>query len=255
MEYINITKKNNYAIVQLNRRKVNAINHQVVNEIREAFSNLNSDNEVAGVIMTGIPRFFSAGLDVIELYQYDEDKMRAFMTDFGNMHIELVRFPKPFVCTINGYSPAGGTVIAIAADHRIMVEDDKYTIGLNEVAVNIQISHNIISAYSFWIGKGLAHRYLLSGKLLNVKEALACGLIDELVSEEQLLAKAEEKMKSYLMAHPMIFQNTKSKLRHDWISGLEKYDQEDLEQALQTWWKPEVRKRMEYFIKRLTTKA
>ena len=97
MHTLNITKKGGYAIVQIQRGKVNAINHQVVNEIRSAFSELGQDDSVRGVILTGIPHFFSAGLDVIELYGYDQMQMRQFMSDFGRMHIELVRFPKPLV--------------------------------------------------------------------------------------------------------------------------------------------------------------
>jgi 3,2-trans-enoyl-CoA isomerase len=254
MQNLEIIKKDGYAIVQLKRGKVNAINHQMVKDIRETITTLQADESIGGLILTGIPHFFSAGLDVIELYDYDETTMRQFLTDFSEMHVELVRFPKPLICAINGYSPAGGTVIALAADYRIMVNGDKYTIGLNEVAVNIQISENLVEAYAFWIGKALAHRYIMDGKLLMVKEALAAGLIDEAVSETELLPRAEQKMKHFLTAHPLILRNTKYKLRKSWLDNLNKNRMEELEQALQIWWSPEVRKRMKQFIDRLTKK-
>lgn len=252
MTTLNIIKKEGYVIVQMNRPKVNAINHQMVKELRETFKSLQNDQAVGGVILTGIPHFFSAGLDVIELYDYDEKQMREFLIDFALIHVELVRFTKPLICAISGYSPAGGTVLAIAADNRIMVKGEKYTIGLNEVAVNIQISHMLVESYAFWIGKGLAHRYVMNGKLLNGKEALACGLVDELVSPEMLLPRAEEKMKKYLKAHPNILQNSKYKLRKTWLDVLDKNAKEDLEQALSIWWKPEIRKRMKMFVDSLT---
>ena len=254
MQTIQLTRKENYAILQLNRGKVNALNHLMVNEIREAVRDLEADPSVGGVILTGIPHFFSAGLDVIELYQYDAAKMKEFLIDFGSMHIELVRFTKPLICAINGHSPAGGTVIAIAADYRIMAEGEKYTIGLNEVAVNIQISQNLVEAYSFWIGKGKAHRFVMDGKLLNGEEALACGLVDEVVAADQLLPLAEKKMQQYLQAHPEIMKNTKAKLRASWLERLEQFGERDLEQTIQLWWDPEIRARMKAFVDRLTKK-
>jgi len=255
MDTIKLTRKENYAIVQLNRGKVNAINHQLVNELRATFQELLIDEEVGGVILTGIPRFFSAGLDVIELYAYDEQKMRSFMTDFGLLHIEMAKFPKPLICAITGYSPAGGTVFAITADYRIMAAGEKYTIGLNEVAVNIQISNNLVEAYGFWIGKGLAHRYILEGKLLGVQEALSVGLVDEVVEASEVLAKAEEKMRHFLKALPVILHATKAKLRKTWLSKINDDSAEDFKQSLDIWWQPETRKRMKMFVDRLTHKA
>ncbi|MEL6922412.1 MAG: enoyl-CoA hydratase/isomerase family protein [Bacteroidota bacterium] len=252
MPFIHIDKKDQYAIVQINRGKVNAINHQLVRELTEAFLQMENDDSVGGVILTGIPRFFSAGLDVIELYGYDEDQIRNFMGDFGSLHVQMARFPKPLVCAINGHSPAGGTVLALTADYRIMAEGDRYSMGLNEVAVNILISQNLVNAYSYWIGSGKAHRYILEGKLLNTQEALACGLVDEVVPESELLAKAEKKMKHYLSAMPEIFGPTKQMLRKSWLEQISDKGVLDWEESLRIWWLPETRRRMKAFVDQLT---
>ncbi len=251
MQTVHIERKQNYAIVQLNRGKVNAINHQMTKEIRTAFANLESDDTVKGVIVTGIPHFFSAGLDVIELYSYDEQQMKEFFNDFGGMYIQLAKFTKPLVSAITGHSPAGGCVIAITGDYRIMAEGEKYTIGLNEVAVNIQISSNLIRGYAFWLGEGLASQYLLDGKLLNVDEALASGLVNEVCPLEEVLPKAEAKMQQYLRADEEIFKNTKYKLRKPWLEGMETDPKIDLEQAIALWWKPEIRAKMKAFVESL----
>lgn len=254
MNTIKIERKENYAIVQLNRGKVNAINHQMTNELQEAFTGLQSDDSVKGVILTGTPNFFSAGLDVIELYGYDQQQIKSFFTDFGMLHVQMATFTKPLVCAITGYAPAGGCVFAITADHRIMADGEKYTIGLNEVAVNIQISNNIIDAYAFWIGKGRAHEFVLDGKLLNVKEALACGLVNQMVPLEEVIPAAEKKMQQYLMANETIFKNTKQKLRKSWLDGLETDGSKDLGEAIKLWWSPEVRAKMKAFVESLQKK-
>ena len=239
------------AILQLDRGKANTINQTMVNEIRASVKALAVDETVGGLILIGKRHFFSAGLDLIEIYDYDKVQMLEFLISFSQMHIELARFPKPLIAAINGHSPAGGTVIAITADYRIMVEGEKYIIGLNEVAVNIQISQMLVNAYAFWIGKAKAHQYILDGKLLNTTEALACGLVNELVTEENLLARAEEKMNHYLSADPDIFKNSKAKVRKYWLDEIDKYSEADLEQAQLVWWKPAVRAKMKLFVDKL----
>ena len=135
-----------------------------------------------------------------------------------------------------------------------MADGEKYTIGLNEVAVNIQISNNIISAYAFWIGNGKAHEFVLDGKLLNVKEALACGLVNQVVPLEEVIPTAEKKMRQYLLANETIFINTKKKLRKSWLDGLETDGSKDLGEAIKLWWSPEIRARMKAFVEGLQKK-
>ncbi|MEL6917998.1 MAG: enoyl-CoA hydratase/isomerase family protein [Bacteroidota bacterium] len=254
MKTIQLEKKDNYTVVQLNRGKVNAINHEMVKELHSTFYDLQHDDTVKGVILSGIPHFFSAGLDVIELYGYNEEQIEAFFTDFGTLHIQLASFPKPLVCAITGYAPAGGCVLAITADYRVMAQGDKYTIGLNEVAVNIQISNNLINAYAFWIGRSKAHQYILDGKLLNAKEALECGLINEMVPVDEVLPIAEKKMKRFLQADEIIFRNTKKKLRSSWLDALETDGSKDLREAIELWWSPRIRQKMKVFVDSLQKK-
>ena len=75
---INVEYKNDYAIVQLNRGRANAINQEMVDDVRSTFSQLDNEESVRGVILTGQPGMFSAGLDLIELYDYDREAMRKF---------------------------------------------------------------------------------------------------------------------------------------------------------------------------------
>ena len=157
MEFIEQIQKDKYRIVKLNRPKVNALNASFVAEIRSCFKEAEEDDSVKGIILTGIPNIFSAGLDLVELYEYDRKKMRSFLEAFGSMHVELASFSKPLICAITGHSPAGGTVIAITADYRVMASGEQYRIGLNEVAVNVQISNRLIEAYSFWLGQQIIY--------------------------------------------------------------------------------------------------
>lgn len=254
METLEITNKGSYTIVQLNRGKVNAINQQMVTELRDTMKSLAEDSKTKGVILTGIPHFFSAGLDVKELYEYDEKQIEEFFVAFGSMYVELCQFPKALIAAIPGHCPAGGCVIAMTADYRVMAEGEKYSIGLNEVAVNIQISQNLIEGYAFWMGHGNASKYILEGKLLKAQEALEAGLLSETAPMDEVLERAEKKMKKYLRANTEIFQNTKAKLRKSWLDGLVTDAKTDLQEAITIWWKPEIRFMMKMFVDSLSKK-
>ena len=97
MNTLEVTYKDEYAIVQMNRGKVNAINFEMVQELRDTFHELEENTDVKGVILTGQPHYFSAGLDLIELLQYDKDQIRDFFASFGALYLELVQFGKPFI--------------------------------------------------------------------------------------------------------------------------------------------------------------
>ncbi len=257
MDFIKIDKKEEgYVIVELNRPKVNAINFQMVQEIRETFKQLGEDDTVKGVILTGLSGVFSAGLDLIELYDFDETQMGSFFLAFGSMHKELAMFPKPFISAIGGHCPAGGTVITVTSDYRVMADNEKYKIGLNEMAVNVQISINFVEAYTYWLGRGTAYRYLMEGKLMNPQEALETGLVDEIVPLEEVLDQAEKKMQVYLQAEPTIWSNTKAKLRRTWFANLtnEEASQQELEEVSKVWWSPSVRAKLGAFVSFLKNK-
>ena len=241
MNTLEVTYKDEYAIVQMNRGKVNAINFEMVQELRDTFHVLEENAEVKGVILTGQPHYFSAGLDLIELFGYDKPQIQDFFVSFGALYLELVQFKKPFISAITGHSPAGGCVLAVTSDNRYMAEGDKYVIGLNEVAVNIQISQNLTEVYAFWMGDGLASRYIMEGKLLSGKEALAAGLVDELVPLENVLERAEKQMKRYMQADQEILINTKLKLRKHLMDKLDLKAENSLKEASELWGKPEKR--------------
>ncbi len=254
MNTLKIHPKGDYVIVELARGKVNAINAEMVDEIRTIFDDLEQDDQVRGVIMTGGPKIFSAGLDLIELMTYDEAKIESFLRDFGMMHVELSRFSKPFVCAVTGFSPAGGTVIAVTADYRVMADDPKFSIGLNEMQVNVQITRNLTEAYAFWLGRSLANKFILAGKLLNPQEAHEHQLVEEISPMEEVLMRAENKMKQFLEADPDIFQYTKKALRQPWFQAQNLEGEADLKQALKIWWKPEVRQRITALIESFSSK-
>lgn len=254
MNTIELIEKEGYTIVRLNRGKANAINFEMVQELRETFQALEVTIDVKGVILTGKEHFFSAGLDLVELIQYDKPTMDDFFKAFGSLYTQMLRFKKPLIAAITGHSPAGGCVLAITCDNRYMADGEKYVIGLNEVAVNVQISQDLTACYAYWLGAGLAHRYILEGKLLNGQEAVAVGLVDELLPMDEVLPRAEKQMQRYLRADQEILVNTKAKLRKPLLDTLDSKPENAMRQAAELWWKPEIREKMLAYVESFTNK-
>ena len=254
MNTIKVNIKEKVVILQLDRGRSNAINAEMVSELKQIIQNIGNDNNIAGLIITGKEGFFSAGLDLIELYNYDETTIRNFWIDFLNMVNLMVAFPKPMVTAISGHSPAGGCVLALCSDYRVMAEG-KYIIGLNEVPVGIIVPQSIFHLYSFWLGNAKAYRYLLEGKLMNTDEALASGLVDELVKSESILHAADRQIRKFIQMESSTWQQTKVNLRAELLAKVSADQSDMLEIMLKQWWSASTRSILKTIIQNLQQKS
>ncbi|MXV17566.1 enoyl-CoA hydratase/isomerase family protein [Hufsiella ginkgonis] len=254
MNTIRVTQRDKVAIVTLDRGRSNALNAEMCSELNTIFRAIEQDDQVLGVILTGKENFFSAGLDLIELYDYNEVQIKDFWSSFLELTRMLVMFRKPFVAAINGHAPAGGCVLAICSDYRIMV-DGKYIIGLNEVPVGIIVPESIFQLYAFWIGSGRASRFLLEGKLMKPEEALQAGLVDELVPEGTILTSAERQMKKYIQLNAVTWQQSKINIRRELVEKISADQSAMLDIMLRQWWSPNTRSILQTIIGNLRQKA
>lgn len=254
MNTINVTIKDRLAIITLNRGKSNSLNKEMVTELKDMLHNIETDVNIGGVLITGKEHFFSAGLDLIELYEYNEEEAKDFWYLFLSFVAKITSFKKPIVAAINGHSPAGGCVIALACDTRVMAEG-KYIIGLNEVPVGIIVPNSIFNLYQFWLGKANAAKSLLEGKLFNPEEALAIGLVDEVAKPESILTAAERRVRKYMTFEANTWQQSKLNIRKELIASVSSDQTADLEIMLKQWWSPSTRAILKTIIGSLQKRA
>ncbi|MDB5023786.1 MAG: echA8 1 [Mucilaginibacter sp.] len=253
MSTLQITVNDRLGIITLNRGRSNPINHQMVKELATCVKALENDHSVGGLILTGKEGFFSSGIDLIEVYDYNEEEIRTFWIDFLSLQHTLASFKKPMVAAISGHSPAGGCIIAICCDYRIMA-DGKFIIGLNEIPVGIVVPDSVFNLYSFWLGQHKAYKYLMEGKLFNTSEALDAGLIDEICSPESLIDLARKKARLYMQMNPNTWSQSKLNLRKELISKLNFSQADTLNKMLEQWWAPATRKGLQMMIQSLKSK-
>lgn len=250
MNTLQVTIKDRVAIVGLNRGKSNPINAEMVQELYDLVQNIEKDQNISGMVITGKENFFSAGLDLIEIYDYNEEKSGDFWKDFMALQSAMVAFKKPMVAAISGHSPAGGCVLALCCDYRVMAEG-KFIIGLNEIPVGIIVPDSVFHLYAFWLGYRKAYQLLLEGRLLTVEEAFECGLIDELSKPESVISTAERKIRTYLQHNQVTWCQSKLNLRRELIAKVSADQSTTLNAILKQWWSPDTRSIVKTIIQNL----
>ena len=188
-------KSNGVARVTINRPKVlNALNTPTWADLRTVFENARDDDRVRGIILTGAgDKAFIAGADISELAQAG-----AFQAEqssrFGQAVLELIEnLGKPVVAAINGFALGAGCETAMACTIRIAVENAKF--GQPEVKLGLLPGGGGTQRLPRLVGKGRALQLILSGEMIDAQEAYRIGLVNEVVSAANLMARAETILK------------------------------------------------------------
>lgn len=240
MDFIKITTEDRVSHIYLDRGKSNALHQRMLEELGTAVADAQRDPAVEGLILHGKEGFFSAGLDLIALYDYNEEEVRRFWHTFMDVTRALVAFDKPAVAAITGHSPAAGCVLASCCDCRVMADGD-FIIGLNEVPVGLIVPESIFQLYGFWLGPAMAYRYLLEGRLLKPQEALAAGLVDEVVDTQRIRSAAERQLRKYTQYERNTWRQSKRNMRRALVAAFDANQDETIEAMLKQWWSPATR--------------
>jgi len=209
---LDITDHGGIRELKLARPPVNALNAELLRKLAEAIKAASKD---AAVVITGQPGLFSAGLDVRGLLELDRDGVTTVFIELWRVQHAIAHSPVPVIFGLTGHSPAGGTVMAIHGDYRVMAQGD-FRLGLNEVQVGLLPGPPIHGAFRRLVG-GHASQLLTRGALIDPDTALRVGLVDELCEASQVGARALEVAREIcaLPREPML--KTRALARRDLI--------------------------------------
>jgi enoyl-CoA hydratase/carnithine racemase len=127
----------------------------------------------------------------------DRRGVREYWGELFALCATLARAPIPLAAAVTGHAPAGGAVLALFCDYRVMAEG-AFKIGLNEVQVGLLVPECIQLALRRVIGRHRAERLLVAGTMLEADAALTCGFVDELVPVEQVVARTTQWLEALL---------------------------------------------------------
>ena len=239
--------------LRLDRPPVNALSAELISALQQAIVTAPAQGARA-LILSGSPGRFSGGLDVPSLLALDRAAMDKVWRDFYGLLGAIALSPIPIATAITGHAPAGGTVLSIFSDWRVMAEGD-FRIGLNEVQVGIQMPPLILKALRRLIGAREAAHMAVGGELISAQEALRIGLVDAIAEPDQVVTRALEWCQRLLALPPEAMLGTRRDARAD-LSALFGEDTEsELREVTGTWWRPETQNTLRALVDKLRKKS
>lgn len=238
------------AIFRLNNGKANAIDEALLDTLDRLLDNVPIAGARAAVI-TGYGRFFSSGLALPSLVGLDRPAMRAFINRFSEVMLKLFASPLPVVAAVNGHAIAGGCVLALMADARIMA-DGESKIGLNEVQLGIGLPASVIEPLRAQVSVAALTPIALEGRLFLPPAARSVGLVHEVVPEAELEARAIKRAQALGDLAPDAYAQVKSALRRPVLDRIAAIAEAETERWLDTWFTDAAQERIQTLVARLT---
>jgi enoyl-CoA hydratase len=200
--FLTLTVANRIANVTINRPdKLNALNATVIDELADVIDQVQSRDDIGGVILTGAGRAFVAGADIGELSALSPIEARRHAMRGQEVFRLFEISPKPVIAAINGFALGGGCELAMACHIRIASEHAKF--GQPETKLGIGPGYGGTQRLPRLVGRGRAIQLILTGEMIDAAEAYRIGLVNRLVPAGDLLAAAEAMMSQILANAPL----------------------------------------------------
>ena len=238
--------------IRLAREHGNAINDDLVEGLLAGFQRAEEDPEVRGVLLTSSGKLFCPGLDLQELTVHDRPTMSRFLGRFSTCLLKMFNFPKPVVAALGGHALAGGCVLALTTDWRLLREGAM--IGLNEVMVGVPLPYGVSQILHETVRTPHMEEVALRGGNYLDDEAVAAGLVHEVHRGEGLEERARQRLGELTSKDPRAYSITKRYLRSDTFERIQARDKLFQEEFLDCWFSDETRARIRSIVADLKAK-
>ncbi|MEL7610468.1 MAG: enoyl-CoA hydratase-related protein [Bacillota bacterium] len=203
-----LTKQEGVGIVTFNRpERLNALNARTLELFDGAIAELEKDDAVRAVILTGTGRAFIAGADIAELYAMDSSRAIGFNGRGSKIFRRLERMPKPVIAAVNGYALGGGLELALAADIRIASENAVFA--SPEAGLGQSPGFGGTQRLPRLVGIGLAKEMIFTCRKIDAFEALRIGLVNRVVPPDELMPAAMDMARKICEASPFSIATAK----------------------------------------------
>jgi enoyl-CoA hydratase/carnithine racemase len=235
--------------IHLARPPVNALVPDLLHALATAVRQAPADG-VRGIVLAGRPGLFSAGMDVPFLVRLPAAHVGPAWASLFDAARALASSAVPVVAAIGGHSPAGGCVLALCCDYRVMARGP-YRIGLNEVQVGLVAPDAIQHLLRRVVGPYAAERLLVAGALVESERARELGLVDELTDAEHVVVRASTWLRELLALPSAAMLATRRIARADMVAALAAFDDAQLAGFLDEWHSPETQAALQALVAKL----
>ncbi|HYO40210.1 MAG TPA: enoyl-CoA hydratase-related protein [Nocardioidaceae bacterium] len=187
-EFVRLEVEQGVGTIRIDRPKMNALDAQVQEEIREAATEAGSRDDVRAVVVYGGEKVFAAGADIKEMADLSYADMVVRSGRLQSAFTAVARIPKPVVAAVTGYALGGGCELALCADLRIAGQSA--TLGQPEVLLGIIPGAGGTQRLTRLVGPAKAKDLIFTGRFVAAEEALRIGLVDKVVADDEVYAEA-----------------------------------------------------------------
>jgi enoyl-CoA hydratase len=249
---IELEQRGVVTILCMARGKGNALNLELVEALSDALDRLAGSAARAG-ILTGQGSVFGAGVDLPTLVEGGADYVRRFLPLLIRCFEQLATFPKPLVAAVNGHAIAGGAILMLACDQRLLARGTA-RVGLTEVLVGVEFPSWALELARFATPSQHFPTLVCTGRTWPPEEALARGLVDEVVAPEGLLERACAVAEELASIPPATFTATKLAVRRPMIEAARRQAALTDQAVLEKWCEPETLRQIAAFAERTIKK-
>ncbi|MBC7309126.1 MAG: enoyl-CoA hydratase/isomerase family protein [Actinomycetales bacterium] len=182
-DFVRIETGDGIATIRLDRPPMNALNAEIQRALLAACAEVSADSSVGAVIVYGGEKVFAAGADIKEMAGMSYTDMADHSVLLQDFTRALAQIPKPTVAAITGYALGGGCEVALACDFRVVAK--KARLGQPEILLGIIPGAGGTQRLARLVGPARAKDLIFSGRFITADEALAIGLVDEVVDSEE----------------------------------------------------------------------
>jgi enoyl-CoA hydratase len=242
---------NGIVTLRLNYGKAAALDIELIDGIARVMAEIALDDTSRAVILTGTGSIFSAGVDLFRLTEGGDDYVNRFVPALSRMLLDLFAFPKPLVVAVNGHSIAGGCIVTLCGDYRLMAQGNG-RIGIPELLVGVPFPPAVIEVVRFSVPSQHIQTLMYTGRTLLPDEALRYGLVDEVT--ETLDTRAFEIATQLAALAPDVFRLAKRQLRDKALDRAKHYANELDATVGESWRAPETHARIRDYLARTVRK-
>lgn len=181
---------NGILTIALNRPKVNALNQEVSDSLKDAFTRAETDQDIRSVILTGNGKIFSAGQDVKVIEAEEQISFREHLNrSYHPLIIQMRQLEKPILAAVNGAVAGAALGIVLACDLRIASENARFLVAFGGIGLASDSAVSLLLPALIGLGRAAEAAYF--NKPINAEQALAWGLVNKVVPLDELLDEAK----------------------------------------------------------------
>lgn len=216
--HIIVSMEDGYAVVQFNRPEVlNALNIKLMEELVQALENLDKDDAVRCIILTGNEKAFAAGADIKEMA--DASAVEMLLRDQFARWDRIRKIKKPLIAAVSGFALGGGCELSMTCDIIIASETAKF--GQPEISIGVMPGAGGTQRLTRAVGKYKAMEMILTGKMISAEEAGRWGLVNKVVPAEMYLEEAKSLAKEIASKPPVAVRLAKESVLKSFDTTIE----------------------------------